>query len=175
MIAEELFQSWWPQEEQFWYRRIQSRAIRPATIALLPTHDVKLSTRILGETLNQHLERNGLLVDERKGCRNGIQGTKDRLLVDKTDLKTAGEGWQTYQLLWKIIRRPMLWCYIRGSWNAWRWLGQPRVWSLNSATAWWTVRHYQVEWTLGRLTSEEESGQFRFLVNCSPTLPLSQR
>ena len=89
MIAEELFQSWWPQEEQFWYRRIQWRAIRPATIALLPTHDVKLSTRILGETLNQHLERNGLLVDERKGCRNGIQGTKDRLLVDKTDLKNC--------------------------------------------------------------------------------------
>ena len=37
--------------------------------------------------MNQHLERNGLLVDERKGCRKGIQGTKDRLLVDKTDLK----------------------------------------------------------------------------------------
>ena len=53
----------------------------------MPTHDVKLSTRILGETLNQHLERNGLLVDEREGCRKGIQGTKDRLLVDKTDLK----------------------------------------------------------------------------------------
>lgn len=41
----------------------------------------------MGEKLYQHLERNGLLADEQKGCRKGSRGTKDQLLVDMAILK----------------------------------------------------------------------------------------
>ena len=43
----------------------------------------------MGEKLYQHLERNGLLTDEQKGCRKGSRGTKDQLLVDKVILKNC--------------------------------------------------------------------------------------
>ena len=35
------------------------------------------------------MDRNGLLTGEQKGCRNGSQGTKDQLLVDKAILKNS--------------------------------------------------------------------------------------
>ena len=47
----------------------------------------KLLTGIMGEKLYQHLERNGLPADEQKGCRKGLRGTKDQLLVNKAILK----------------------------------------------------------------------------------------
>ena len=40
----------------------------------------KLLTGIMGENLYHHLERNGLLTDEQKGCRKGSRGTRDQLL-----------------------------------------------------------------------------------------------
>ena len=46
----------------------------------------------MGEKLYQHLERNGLLVDEQKGSRMVTRGTKDKLLVDKTVLKNCQRG-----------------------------------------------------------------------------------
>ena len=38
----------------------------------------KLLTGDMGEKLYHHLERNGLLTDEQKGCRKGSRGTKDQ-------------------------------------------------------------------------------------------------
>ena len=52
----------------------------------------KLLTGIMGEKLYQHLERNGLLVDEqmsRRAVEKRTQGIKDQLLVDKTVLKNC--------------------------------------------------------------------------------------
>ena len=64
----------------------QANNYRP--IACLPIM-WKLLTGIMGEKLYQHLERNGLLGDEQKGCRKGSRGTKDQLLVDKAFLKNC--------------------------------------------------------------------------------------
>ena len=43
----------------------------------------------MAEELYHHLERNGLLKDEQKGCRKGSKGTKDQLLIDKAILKNV--------------------------------------------------------------------------------------
>ena len=50
----------------------------------------KLLTGVMGEKLYHHLERNGLLTDEQKGCRKGSRGSKDQLLLDKAILN----NWQ---------------------------------------------------------------------------------
>ena len=65
---------------------IQATYYRP--FACLPIM-WKLLTGIMGEKLYQHLESNGLLTDEQKGCRKGSRGTKDQLLVDKVILKNC--------------------------------------------------------------------------------------
>ncbi|XP_037776982.1 uncharacterized protein LOC119573954 [Penaeus monodon] len=64
----------------------QANNYRP--IACLPIM-WKLLTGIMGEKLYQHLEGNGLLADEQKGCRKGSRGTKDQLLVNKAILKNC--------------------------------------------------------------------------------------
>ncbi|XP_037801964.1 uncharacterized protein LOC119596706 [Penaeus monodon] len=64
----------------------QANNYRP--IACLPIM-WKILTGIMGEKLYQHLEGNGLLADEQKGCRKGLRGTKDQLLVDKAILKNC--------------------------------------------------------------------------------------
>ena len=61
----------------------QASNYRP--IACLPIM-WKLLTGIMGEKLYQHLDVNGLLADEQKGCRKGSRGTKNQLLVDKAIL-----------------------------------------------------------------------------------------
>ena len=59
-----------------------AQAINYRPIACLPMM-WKLLTGVMGEKLYHHLERNGLLTDEQKGCRKGSRGSKDQLLVDK--------------------------------------------------------------------------------------------
>ena len=49
----------------------------------------KLLTRINGDEIYGHLERSGLLQNEKKGCRRGSRGTKDQLLIDKTILRNC--------------------------------------------------------------------------------------
>jgi len=44
---------------------------------------------IIAEHIYGHLDRNGLLPDEQKGCRRKTQGTKDQLLIDKMVLKNC--------------------------------------------------------------------------------------
>ena len=60
----------------------------------------KLLTGIVGEKLYQHLERNGLLADEQKGCRKGLRGTKDQLLVDKAILKNCRRRLTNLSMAW---------------------------------------------------------------------------
>lgn len=60
----------------------------------------KLLTGIMGEKLYHHLERNGLLIDEQKGCRKGSRGTKDQLLVDKAILKNFRRGLTNLSMAW---------------------------------------------------------------------------
>ena len=60
----------------------------------------KLLTGVMGEMLYHHLERNGLLTDEQKGCRKGSQGTKDQLLVDKAILKNCRRRLTNLSMAW---------------------------------------------------------------------------
>ena len=47
-----------------------------------------------------HLERNGLLTDEQKGCRKGSRGSKDPLLVDKAILKNCRRRLTKLSISW---------------------------------------------------------------------------
>ena len=75
----------------------QASNYRP--IACLPMM-WKLLTEVMGETLYHHLERNGLLTDEQKGCRKGSRGTKDQLLVDKAILKNCRRRLTNLSMAW---------------------------------------------------------------------------
>ena len=72
MCAKEMCQSGWSEERQLVLiqkdqnKGTQANNYRP--IAYLPIM-WKLLTGILGKKLYQHLERDGLLTDEQKGCR----------------------------------------------------------------------------------------------------------
>ena len=65
----------------------------------------KLLTGIVGEKLYQHLERNGLLADEQKGCRKGLRGTKDQLLVDKAILKNCRRRLTNLSMAWMDYKK----------------------------------------------------------------------
>ena len=75
----------------------QASNYRP--IACLPIM-WKLLTGIMGEKLYQHLDENGLLADEQKGCRKGSRGTKDQLLVDKAILKNCRRRLTNLSMAW---------------------------------------------------------------------------
>ena len=75
----------------------QASNYRP--IACLPIM-WKLLTEIVREKLYCHLEKNGLLVDEQKGCRKGSRGTKDQLLVDKAILKNCRRRLTNLSMAW---------------------------------------------------------------------------
>ena len=84
-----------------------NQASNDCPIACLPMM-WKLLTENMREKLYQHLERNGLQVDEQKGCRKGTRVTKDQLLVDQTVQKKSWRRLTNYQWLGKIIRKLML-------------------------------------------------------------------
>ena len=81
---------------------IQANNYRP--IACLPIM-WKLLTGIMGEKLHQHLEKNGLLADEQKGCRKGSRGTKDQLIVDKAILKNCRRRLINLSMAWVDYRK----------------------------------------------------------------------
>ena len=60
----------------------------------------KLLTEIMGEKLYHHLEGNGLLKDEEKGCKKGSWEIKVRLLIDKAILKNCH---------WRLTNSSMAW------------------------------------------------------------------
>ena len=63
----------------------------------------------MGEKLYQHLERNGLLVDEQKGCRRGTLGTKDQLPLKNCQrrLTNLSMAWIDYKRDYDVV--PHLW------------------------------------------------------------------
>ena len=60
----------------------------------------KLLIGVMGEKLCHHLERNGLLTDEQKGCRKGSRERKDELLVDKAILKNCRRRLTNLSMAW---------------------------------------------------------------------------
>ena len=76
---------------------VQACNYRP--IACLPMM-WKLLTGAMGEKLYHHLERNGLLTDEQKGCRKESRGSKDQLLVDKAILKNGRRRLTKLSMAW---------------------------------------------------------------------------
>ena len=57
-------------------------------ITCLPTI-FKLMTAIIAESMLNHLEKNGIIPDEKRGNRRKSRGTKDQLLIDKMILRNT--------------------------------------------------------------------------------------
>ena len=91
----------------------QGKNSEGCSIACLPVM-WKLLTGVMGEKLYHHLERNGLLTDEQKGCRKGSRKTKDELLVDKAILKNCWRRLTNLSMAW-IDCKHMIWSRIHGS------------------------------------------------------------
>ena len=60
----------------------------------------KLLTGIMGKKLYQHLERNGLIADEQKGCRKGSRGAKYQLMIDKAILMNCRRSLTNLSMAW---------------------------------------------------------------------------
>ena len=68
-------------------------------ITCLPT-TFKLMTAIIAESMQDHLENNGLIPDEQKGNRRKSRGTKDQLLIDKMVLRNAKRRKTNLHVAW---------------------------------------------------------------------------
>ena len=68
-------------------------------ITCLPTM-WKLMTSIISESIYKHLDVQGLMPKEQKGCSRGSRGTKDQLLIDKTILKNAKLKKKNLDMIW---------------------------------------------------------------------------
>ena len=65
----------------------------------------KLMTGIIAEHIYEHLEENGLLPEEQKGCRKQSRGTKDQLLIDKAILKDCKKRHTNLAMAWVDYRK----------------------------------------------------------------------
>ncbi len=65
----------------------------------------KLLTGIFAGKIYEHLETNGLLPEEQKGCRKKSRGTKDQLLIDKAVLKEAKRCKRNLSMAWVDYRK----------------------------------------------------------------------
>ena len=70
----------------------------------------KLFTSIISEEIYQHLDTNGLLPEEQKGCKKRSRGTKDQLLIDKTIIRNCRKrqiglamGWIDYKKAFDMV------------------------------------------------------------------------
>ena len=70
----------------------------------------KLLTAIIARNLNDHLETESLIGEEQKGCRAGMRGTKDHLLLDKYILQdckrrktSLANVWIDYQKAYDMV------------------------------------------------------------------------
>ena len=60
----------------------------------------KLLTGIFAESIYKHLETNGLLKEEQKGCRKKSRGTKDQLLIDKAVMRWTKIKYRCLSMAW---------------------------------------------------------------------------
>ena len=65
----------------------------------------KLLTGIFAEKIYDHLKNNNLLPDEQKGCRKGLRGARNQLLIDKAVLKEARTKNRWIATLWIDYRK----------------------------------------------------------------------
>ena len=70
----------------------------------------KLMTGIISESIYGFLDRNGILPNERKGCKRQFRGTRDQLLIDKLVLKDCMKrhtnltmGWVDYRKVYDVV------------------------------------------------------------------------
>ncbi|XP_063610625.1 uncharacterized protein LOC134784476 [Penaeus indicus] len=92
-------------------RGIEVTNYRPITCLFLMW---KLFISIISEKIYSHLDSNGLLPEEQKGCRKKSRGTKDQLLIDKAIIKNCKRrkidlamGWIDYKKAFDMI--PQSW------------------------------------------------------------------
>ena len=74
----------------------------------------KLLTGVIAEEMYNYLEREKILPEEQKGCKRGIRGTKDQLLIDKTVLKDCRERHTNLSMAWIDYRKHMSLFQIAG-------------------------------------------------------------
>ena len=76
----------------------------------------KLLTGILAEELYRHHEKTKLLPWEQKGCRKGIQGTEDQLIIDKMLVEDCKRRLTSLAVAWMDYRKAydMVWFHIVG-------------------------------------------------------------
>ena len=65
----------------------------------------KLLTGIFSDKIYTHLESNGLLPEEQKGCRKGSKGTKDQLLIDKAVQRQVKKKHSSLSIAWIDYRK----------------------------------------------------------------------
>ena len=65
----------------------------------------KLLTGVIAEEMYNYLEREKILPEEQKGCKRGIRGTKDQLLIDKTVLKDCKKRHTNLSIAWIDYRK----------------------------------------------------------------------
>ena len=88
----------------------------------------KLLTSVLAKAMYEHLEQNGLLVDDQKGCRKRSRGTKDQFLVDKMVMRNRKRRSCGLAMAWIDYRKACdsIWyckqygIFTENSMNMWR-------------------------------------------------------
>ena len=65
----------------------------------------KLLTGVIAEEMYNYLEREKILQEEQQGCKRGIRGTKDQLLIDKTVLKDCKKRHTNLSIAWIDYRK----------------------------------------------------------------------
>ena len=60
----------------------------------------KLITGIVADEMYNHLEENGILPEEQKGCHRNSRGSKDQLLIDKPIMKNCRRRKVGLSMVW---------------------------------------------------------------------------
>ena len=65
----------------------------------------KFLTGVIAEEMYSYLELEKILPEEQKGCKRGIRGTKDQLLIDETVLKNCKKRHTNLSMEWIDYRK----------------------------------------------------------------------
>ncbi|CAH2106948.1 unnamed protein product [Euphydryas editha] len=73
-------------------------------IACLPSM-YKLLTSVLANVLYSHCHENNIMAEEQRGCRRGVRGCKDHLMVNKAILEDAHQSQRNLSVAWIDYRK----------------------------------------------------------------------
>ncbi|XP_045455099.1 uncharacterized protein LOC123664624 [Melitaea cinxia] len=73
-------------------------------IACLPSM-YKLLTSVLANVLYNHCHKNNIISEEQRGCRRGVRGCKDHLMVNKAILEDAHQSQKNLSMAWIDYRK----------------------------------------------------------------------